>query len=308
MKILKRIGYVLCIVSFLTVALSLISQSSIYAISKIPDNALNIFSAQQASEEQVSFKTKYPALSAVAGSSYEFEVEISYTGGEKPRTFDLRATVPSGFTYQISRSYGGGTNIAAVQLDPLSSYGETIKVTVAAYYWLLPAPGDYKVTVEAASGTVKGSIELKAIVTAKYDLNLETPNGLLNTKVTAGKDNFFSYTVKNTGTVALDKINFTQNIRGGPSGWNVTFEPKSIDSLPVGGEQQVQVNIKPPDKTIAGDYEININAKTEANNASDELDIRVTVLTPTVWGWVGVAIVVLVVIGLIAMFWRLGRR
>ena len=36
--------------------------------------------------------------------------------------------------------------------------------------------------------------------------------------------------------------------------------------------------------------------------------IRVTVLTPTIWGWVGVIIVVLVVIGLMVMFWRLGRR
>ena len=42
--------------------------------------------------------------------------------------------------------------------------------------------------------------------------------------------------------------------------------------------------------------------------AVDKLTLRVTVLTPTIWGWVGVIIVVLVVIGLIAMFWRLGRR
>ena len=106
----------------------------------------------------------------------------------------------------------------------------------------------------------------------------------------------------------MDKINFTQSVRGGPSGWSVTFDPKTIDSLQVGAERDVQVNIKPPEKSIAGDYQINIQARTEANNASDNLDIRVTVLTPTVWGWVGVAVVVLVVIGLIAMFWRLGRR
>ena len=308
MKILKTIGYVFCLILLLAIVVISAVHPTVYAVSKTADNALSLSLAQQASEEKINFKTKYPALSATAGSSYEFEIELQYTGGEKPRVFDIRATVPSGFASQISRSYGGGANIAAVQLDPFATYGETIKVTVAPYYWLLPMPGDYKVTVEAASGTVKGSIELKAVVTAKYELKLVTPEGLLNTKVETGKDNFFSFKVSNTGTAALDKINFSNSVRGGPSGWNVTFDPKNIDSLPVGGERDVQVNIKPPEKTIAGDYEINISAKTEANNTSDKLDIRVTVLTPTVWGWVGVAIVVIVVIGLIAMFWRLGRR
>lgn len=307
MNNLKRIGYVFCLALLLTFIIGLVAQPTVFAALKTPDSASNL-SPQQKEPEEIKFTTKYPALSATAGSSYEFEMELLYTGGDKPRTFELRATVPSGFVAQISRSYGGGANIAAIQLDPLKAYPETIKVIVAPYFWLSPMPGDYKVTVEAASGTVKGSIDLKAVVTAKYELKLETPEGLLNTKVDAGKDNPFFYTVKNTGTIALDKINFSHSVRGGPSGWSVTFEPKTIDSLPVNGDKQVRVNIKPPEKTIAGDYEITIRTATETNNASDKLDIRVTVLTPTVWGWVGIAIVVIVVIGLVAMFWRLGRR
>ena len=43
-------------------------------------------------------------------------------------------------------------------------------------------------------------------------------------------------------------------------------------------------------------------------NVIDNIDIRVTVLTKTIWGWVGIGIVVLVIIGLFAMFMRLGRR
>jgi len=308
MSIWKKISSTFCLVLLLMIVIGFIAQPIVFAALKTPGNDINPFPEQKAPEEQIKLTTKYPALSATSGSSYEFEVELLYTGGEKPRVFELRATVPSGFISQISRSYGGGANVASVQLDPEKAYPETIKVAVAPYYWLSPMPGDYKVTLEAASGTVKNSIELKAVVTAKYELKLETPEGLLNTKVTAGKENFFSYKVKNTGTVALNKINFNQSVRGGPSGWSVSFDPKSIDSLPVNGDRDVQVNIKPPEKTIAGDYEITIRASTEANEASDKLDIRITVLTPTVWGWVGIAIVVIVVLGLIAMFWRLGRR
>ncbi len=307
MKILKKIGYVTCLALLLAMVIGLVAQP-VAAASKEPVSVSYQYPAQEKPQEKIELSCKYPALSGAAGSSYEFEISLLYTGGDKARDFELRATAPNGFTYQISRTYGGGANIDVVQLDPTKAYPETIKVTVVPYSWLALTPGEYKITVEAASGKITGSIELKAVVTAVYKFNLEPPQGLLNTQVTAGKDNYLSCKVTNTGTVALDKINFSESVRGGPSGWSVTFDPKTIDSLPVDGEREVQVNIKPPEKTIAGDYQINIKATTESNNASNNFDLRVTVLTPTIWGWVGIAIVVIVIIGLVAMFWRLGRR
>jgi uncharacterized membrane protein len=43
----------------------------------------------------------------------------------------------------------------------------------------------------------------------------------------------------------------------------------------------------------------------ETNKSSD---FRVTVSTPTIWGWIGFGIVGLVVLGLAVVFFRLGRR
>ena len=97
-------------------------------------------------------------------------------------------------------------------------------------------------------------------------------------------------------------------VKGKPSGWSVTFSPEEIDSLPVGSTREVEVNIKPARKTIAGDYMVTLSAEPEDERAFGSVDIRVTVLTPTIWGWVGVGIVVLVIAGLAVMFWRLGRR
>jgi len=307
MKILKKIGYISCLALLLAVVIGLVVQP-VAAASKESSSISYLYPAAEKPQEQIKLNCKYPVLSATAGSNYEFEVELLYTGGEMPRDFELKATVPDGFTYQITRTYGGGANIAAIQLDPKKTFPETVKIIVAPYSWIALMPGEYEVKMEATSGTVTGSIDLKAVVTAVYKLTLDTSQGTLNTQVTAGKDNYFSFKVTNSGTAALDKINFSQSVRGGPSGWSVTFDPKNIESLPVDSEREVQVNIKPPEKTIAGDYEITITATTEANNASDNFDLRVTVLTPTIWGWVGIAIVVIVVIGLIAMFWRLGRR
>jgi len=280
--------------------------------SAMPDTRLDLSSpspSQKSPEtEEITLTCQYPVLSSYAGTSFAYSIELRYIGGAEPRVFDLRAKVPAGFNYSITSSYGEGAEIGAIRLDPQKTYPDTISVTVRPYAWLVPKPGEYPVTVEVSSGTIKNSIELKAIVTAKYDLGLEPSTGRLNTSATAGEDNYFTISITNTGSADLEKINFSSRVTGTPSGWSVTFDPEKIDSLPVGGTREIQVNIKPAEKTIAGDYMVSISAEPESKYAFGNLDIRLTVLTPTIWGWVGVGIVILVIAGLAVMFMRLGRR
>ena len=80
-----------------------------------------------------------------------------------------------------------------------------------------------------------------------------------------------------------------------------------MDTLKTSDPQSVDVNIKPPPKTVAGDYMITINVSGKEATA-DKMDIRVTVKTPTIWGWVGVIVIVIVVAGLFVIFMRFGRR
>jgi uncharacterized membrane protein len=259
---------------------------------------------------EVTLTCQYPVLSSPSGTSYFiYNIDLQYKGGKEPRVFDLNVTVPSGFSYSITSSYGeGATEIAAIRLDPQKTYPDTIKVTVRPYAWVVPEPGEYPITVDAASGDIKNSIELKAIVTAKYELSVESSIGRLNTTATAGKDNYFTILVANTGSADLQKVEFSSSITGKPTGWSITFDPQNIDVLSVGAKREVQVNIKPAPKTIAGDYMVAISASPESGYAFANIDVRVTVLTPTIWGWVGVGIVILVIAGLIFMFMRLGRR
>jgi len=79
-----------------------------------------------------------------------------------------------------------------------------------------------------------------------------------------------------------------------------------VENLAPGLAQDVDVVIEPPEKTIAGDYSITIRADSE--ETSDSLEFRVTVETPTIWGWVGIAIVLVVIAGLAVLFRQLGRR
>ncbi|MBM4452496.1 MAG: hypothetical protein FJ024_08495 [Chloroflexi bacterium] len=265
-------------------------------------------SAQASSGEEIVLDCKYPVISSYAGSYFSWDINLSYNGGKTPKLFDLKVTVPEGFLYTISPGYGESGEIKAIRLDPEKTYPDTVKVTMRSYIWVVPEPGEYSVTVEASSGTLKSTLELKAVVTAKYDLDMEPIGGRFNTQATSGKDNFFKVEVINSGTADVDKIVFSSRVRGTPPGWSITFTPEKIDTLKVGDKREVEVNIKPANKTIAGDYMVNLSCEPEAKNAFASAEIRVTVLTPTVWGWVGVGIVVLVVVGLVFMFMRLGRR
>ena len=264
--------------------------------------------AEGQSVEKLELSCQYPVLSSNTGLNYSYSININYTGGKESKVFNLTAVVPDGFGYMITPGYGEGQEIAAIRLDGSRGYPETVKLTVRPYAWKALAPGEYPVIFKAASGDLKADIELKAIVTASYDLNLTTPDGRLNAEATAGQESNFTVVVANTGSADLEKVGVSCPAQSRPGGWTVTCNPEKIDILKTRDTKEVQVTVKPAEKTIAGDYIITIQAEPESKNAFASLQIRTTVLTPTIWGWVGVGIVVLVVVALAIIFIRFGRR
>jgi uncharacterized membrane protein len=308
----KAGSYLACAALLMMVVIGLVAAPITSAMS---DTHLDLFSPSPAQQspgpEEITLTCQYPVLSGAGATPFfTYGIELQYKGGKEPRVFDLQVNVPPDFTYSITQSYGQttGTEIRAIRLDPTKAYPDTINVAIRPYVWIVPEPGEYPITVEAASGDIKNTIELKAIVTAKYEISVESSIGRLNTNATAGKDNYFTILVTNTGSADLQKIEFSSSITGKPTGWSITFDPQNIDVLPVGAKREVRLDIKPAQKTISGDYMMAISASPESGYAFSNIDVRVTVLTPTIWGWVGVGIVVLVIAGLAVMFMRLGRR
>lgn len=310
MSKLRVTCYLVCLALLFMICGAFVTQPVVLAVSEGITKSYSLPPEQTSPEsEAVKLTCQYPVLSSYAGTVFTYSIDLAYTGGKEPRVFDLKVDIPDGFNYSITPSYGeSSSEIAAIRLDPTKTYPDTIKVTVRPYIWLTPKPGEYAVTVNASSGKISDSIQLKAIVTAKYDIDLKSATGRLNTEATAGKDNYFTVVVTNTGSAVLDNITLSSKAADRPSGWSVDFKPEKVDSLPVGSSKEVEVNIKPQSKTIAGDYMVPIEVEPESRTAWAKLDIRVTVMTPTIWGWVGVGIVVVVIVGLAVMFMRLGRR
>ena len=254
-------------------------------------------------DEQLEFSSKFPVLSGVSGHSFEFQVELTYVGNED-RTFDLVVDAPPRWTVGIMERYGGTENIAALHLKRFDTAPTGLKLQFAPAAGYTPEPGEYPLTLTVASGTLQTSIELKAIVTARYAYAMLPATGRLNTEVKAGEEHHLSIYVINSGSAAVENMTFSSSK---PEGWEITYTPDKIDSLGAGLTQEVDVAITPPDKTIAGDYKVTLRSLAE-QGLSDSIELRVTVLTSTIWGWLGIIIVVVVVAGLAVLFWRLGRR
>jgi len=254
----------------------------------------------------VSIKSTYPAVEGIAGANFSFEVEFNYTAklGGEARSFELVLTTPQGWSAYITPQYQKENRVREITLQPGFAAGTKLLVTVTSPFWPLPEPGDYNITLEAISGDIQGATELTAVVTASYTMVLAPVGELYNTTAKAGKDNFFSIEVANLGTDSIDNIKFS-TVK--PKGWTIEFTPDKIESLSAIDYQTVDINIKPPPETISGDYEITIQVSGE-QVPREELKIRVTVETPTIWGWVGVGIIVLVVAGLAYIFMRFSRR
>jgi len=254
-------------------------------------------------EEKLELICKYPTFEGKSGDSFTFEVELKWLGSEA-RTFDLALIdVPPRWSAMIMAGYPE-KKISVIGLEPEMEYPEGVKVEFAPLFGELPEPGDYTVTLELSSGDIKEAIELKAVVTTVYRFAFYTATGRLNTEVTAGEENHLSIIAANTGQAVIGKIDL---LSSKPSGWTITFSPDEVESLEPGLAQEVDVIIKPPAKTITGDYMVTMQAITK-DLSPREIELRVTVLTPTVWGWVAILIVLVVIAGLGVIFWRLGRR
>jgi uncharacterized membrane protein len=256
---------------------------------------------------ELKLKCDVPTYFDNSGATFNFSVNLTYSGGDTI-VASLSPTNPTGWKSTITF---GGKEVSSVPIGPYQLYSNTyepdsknLNIALSPNSGVLPDPGEYKMTLKASSGQFVQTIDLTAVVKAKYQFSMTTDSGKLSTTATSGKENHFSFNMNNTGTAALDNISLSVTK---PDNWTVTFNPDKVASIGPNQTQQEDVIIKPPSgKTVAGDYIITLKASNE--NVNSSMDVRVTVETSSIWGVVSIGIIVLVIAGLAVLFLRLGRR
>jgi len=246
----------------------------------------------------IKISSQYPVLSSASGQTLKFTIDLK-NETNKPLPTNLVAQAPQGWTVRLKPQFGD-QQISSIQLKENGS--ETVSVEIDT-----PATADakeYPIGIQARAGAFEATTNVKVSLKGTQDLKMGSLAGTLNTSVVAGTKTPVDFVVGNAGTAPIRNLNF---VTKKPSDkWTVEFRPDKIDSLGPGEVRQIKMEILAPDRTIAGDYVLTLTANSPETNKS--ADFRVTVSTPTIWSWIGFAIVGLVVLGLAVVFFRLGRR
>lgn len=260
---------------------------------------VTITGAEEKSVEDrgVRLTTSYPEIRGPSDATFEFSMEVN-SKLDDDAIFDLFAQGPKGWEINFKPAYET-KYIASLRLK--ANQNQTIAVEVKPSP-LAPA-GEYPINVRVSSGDAKGEVQLAVILTGTYNLEVGTPNGLLSLDARQGKPANLSFYVKNTGSATHHDIKF---MSFKPENWKVEFSPEKLEIVEPGDLKQVEMTITPYEDALVGDYSISVSI--EGQKVSKIIELRTTVKASAAWGWVGIAIIVLVITGLFGIFRWLGRR
>ena len=245
----------------------------------------------------VELTTDVPVQRGSSDLTFPFTVELR---NDTPAqlTFSLQAVGPSG--WQVTAQPTGQERAASFSVDA----GASQSIDVEAVPPENVEAGTYAIAVQAVgSGGRNAAIELNVEITGRVAMTLSTADERLNTQATAGSATDLSLVITNEGTAPLGGLTLTA---APPSGWDVTFDPASIDAVAAGQAATVLASISPSGDAIAGDYVVTLTAQND--EASESIDIRVTVETSPVWGLIGLLLIAVALGGLYWAFRRFGRR
>ena len=246
---------------------------------------------------KLSLTPQLPDLRGTSKSSFDYQLAIKNDSGKK-LTVSLSAQTPQNFDATFTEGYGS-QELNAVPIDAGQTKNVKLKVTPPN----TAAAGSYKVVARVAAEDASATADLTMDITGQPKLDISGREGLISTRASAGKETSVPVVITNTGTAPADDVQLSGSA---PSGWKLTFDPKTLDHLAPNANKEVQALITPTDKAIAGDYVTTMRAAARGESASTTF--RVTVTTSTMWGIAGVGIIgvaLLVMVGAVARF---GRR
>lgn len=245
----------------------------------------------------IRLNTQYPVLRGGADKPFEFKVDL-VNQSDEDRDFQLAARAPEGWEVVFQPAYEK-RQISGLRVKAGETKGLDIQVTPTRN----TRAGEYPVLIAVSSPPDQAQTELKVQVTGNYKANVTTPSGALNAQATAGEESRVTLLVQNTGSGDLANVALSATK---PDGWEVNFDPATIDRIPAGGSREVTMAVRPSGRAIPGDYMVRVTASNP--QVSEQASVRVTVSSPTGWGIVGLGIIALSLGGLYGVFRRFSRR
>jgi len=239
----------------------------------------------------------FPSLKGAPATAFTYNLSVTNNTPEQ-QTFTFDPTAPQGWT--VTASPSAQANAQTVTID--AGGNSTVKVDATPPTGTAAGKYPIDVAVSAANGAA-GKIELTAEVSGAPKLALQTADQKLNTSGTANSEKRVPMIVSNTGTAALSNVQLAGTA---PTGWDVSFDPKTLPAVQPNETAQVTVIVKPAKDAVAGDYTLTV--RSSAGSESSNVDLRYTVQGSRTLGFIAIAVIVVAFLALAGVFIRFGRR
>ena len=246
---------------------------------------------------KLTLEPKLPALRGSARSTFEYQITIKNDSGRN-LLVSFGAQAPRNFETSFTEQYGS-QELSSIPIEAGQSKDVKLKVrpptTVGA--------GRYPVSVTASAEDATAKADVALEIVGQPRLRVSGRDGLMSARAEAGVQSNVTMLVLNEGSAPADGIELSGTA---PNGWKVEFEPKTIERIAPGQRAEVQAQITPSAKSLAGDYMANVRAAAQGEQATG--DFRVTVSTSTLWGIVGAGILGIALLVMVGAVARFGRR
>jgi uncharacterized membrane protein len=242
--------------------------------------------------------TNFPALRGTTTTSFKFKVTVANDSG-RDATINFSADAPKNFQVTFTEAYGT-QQLTSIPIEA----GKSKDIEAAVALPRETPAGDYKLALHAKSEAASANLDLTITIIGQARLALAGEGGRLSGEAYAGQDSQLTVVAKNDGSEAARDVEFSATA---PEGWKTSFDPKELPELGAGKSQSIKVTLTPAARAIAGDYQTTIRASS-AGGLSESANFRITVLTATVWGAVGIGVIAAALLVVVFSVARFGRR
>ena len=242
--------------------------------------------------------TNFPALRGSATTAFKYKVSVTNDSG-RDATINFSADTPKNFQTGFTEAYAS-QQITSIPIEAGKSKDVEASLTIPRE---TPA-GDYKLALHAKTEAASADLPASLTIVGQPRIVLSGEGGRLSGEAYAGQNSQLTVVLRNDGSEAAREVELSATT---PEGWKSEFDPKQVPQLAPAATQNVKVTLTPSPRAIAGDYQTTIRASA-AGGLSESANFRITVLTSTLWGAIGIAIIALALLVVVFAVARFGRR
>jgi uncharacterized membrane protein len=242
--------------------------------------------------------TNFPSLRGTATTSFKYRVSVTNDSG-RDATVNFSADAPKNFQVTFTEAYGS-QQLTSIPIEA----GKSKDIEASLSLPRETPAGDYKLVLHAKTEQTTADLDLGLAIIGQPRLSVSGEGGRLSGEAYAGQNSQLAIVLRNDGSEAARDIELSAKT---PEGWKSSFDPKQLPQLAAGATQQAKVTLTPSERAIAGDYQTTIRASA-AGGLSESANFRITVLTSTLWGAIGIAIIAIALLVVVFAVARFGRR